>query len=90
MHPRSLKILSKEGTSFLIKLILLSCGGNIEKEPRTFDEAWNCEDPVYQEKWRMAIKKEYSDMEDRKVWNVIRKEDVPKDRRCIKCKTIVQ
>jgi Reverse transcriptase (RNA-dependent DNA polymerase) len=61
---------------------------NIEEEPRTFDEAWNCKDPINREKWRMAIKKEFTDMESRDVWDVIRKEDVPSDTRCIKCKWI--
>jgi Reverse transcriptase (RNA-dependent DNA polymerase) len=77
---------------------------NIEEEPRTFDEAWNCEDPINCEKWRMAIKKEFTDMESREVWEIIRreaweiirrevweiirKEDVPSDRRFIKCKWI--
>jgi Reverse transcriptase (RNA-dependent DNA polymerase) len=38
----------------------------------------------------MAIKKEFTDMESRDVWDVIRKEDVPSDRRCIKCKWIIK
>jgi hypothetical protein len=38
----------------------------------------------------MAIKKEFTDMESRDVWDVIRKEDLPSDRRCIKCKWILK
>jgi hypothetical protein len=47
---------------------------------------WNCEDPTDLEKWRNAIKKEFDDMEDKKAWDIITKEDVPEDKRCIKCK----
>jgi hypothetical protein len=42
-------------------------GGSLILEPTTSNEAWNCEDLVTQDKWRMAIKKEFHDMELRKV-----------------------
>jgi hypothetical protein len=42
--------------------------GKIAEEPTTFEEAWNCKDPADREKWRNAIKKEFDDMEDKKVW----------------------
>jgi Reverse transcriptase (RNA-dependent DNA polymerase) len=58
------------------------------KEPKSFNDAWNCSDHDQRTKWRAAIKKEFSDMESRSVWDVISKEEVPKDRRCIKCKWI--
>jgi hypothetical protein len=35
-----------------------------------------------------AMKKEFSDMERRNVWDVISKEGASEDRRCIKCKWI--
>jgi Reverse transcriptase (RNA-dependent DNA polymerase) len=58
------------------------------KEPQSFDDAWICVDPDQRKKWRAAIKKKCNDMESRNVWDLISKEDVPKDRRCIKCKWI--
>jgi hypothetical protein len=48
------------------------------KEPKSFDDAWNCADPDQRTKLRAAIKKEFSDMESRNVWDVISKEEVPK------------
>jgi hypothetical protein len=41
--------------------------GKIIQEPTNFEEAWNCKDPADREKWRNIIKKEFNDMEDKKV-----------------------
>jgi Reverse transcriptase (RNA-dependent DNA polymerase) len=90
-NPEASKIIDdlEQGREILLDQVNLALFGvNFEDEPRTFDEAWNCKDPINREKWRMAIKKEFTDMESREVWDVIRKEDVPSDRRCIKCKWI--
>ena len=90
-NPEASKIVDnfEQGRDILLDSVnvALICGKVIE-EPQSFDEAWNCEDPDQRDKWRAAIKKEFSDMESRNVWDVIRKEEVPKDRRCIKCKWI--
>jgi hypothetical protein len=32
--------------------------------------------------WRAAINKELGDMDDKKVWEIINKEDVPEGRKC--------
>jgi hypothetical protein len=40
------------------------------------------------EKWRMVIKKEFNNMDTKKVWETIKKKDIPKGRRTIKCKWI--
>jgi Reverse transcriptase (RNA-dependent DNA polymerase) len=87
-NPEASKIIEQGREIFLDQVNLVLFGGNIEEEPRTFDEAWNCKDPVNCEKWRMAMKEKFNDMESREVWDVIRKEEVPRDRRCIKCKWI--
>jgi hypothetical protein len=63
-------------------------GGTVEKEPSTFEEAWNHDDPRSQDKWREAINKEFEEMEKKQVWEVMKKEDIPQDRRTIKCKWI--
>jgi hypothetical protein len=59
---------------------------SVEREPTTFDEAWNHTDPRSQEKWREAINKEFQEMEKKEVWEFMKKEDIPHDRRTIKCK----
>ena len=57
-------------------------------EPTTFDEAWNHDDPRIREKWREAINKELEEMDKKEVWEIIKKADIPQDRRTIKCKWI--
>ena len=90
-NPEASKIIEnfEQGREILLDSVNLAliCG-NVVKEPKSFDDAWNCSDPDQRTKWRAAIKKEFSDMESRNVWDIIRKEEVPKDRRCIKCKWI--
>jgi hypothetical protein len=64
-------------------------GGVVEqKEPATFDEAWNHDDPRSREKWREAINKEFEEMKKKEVWEIMKKEDIPQDRNTIKCKWI--
>ena len=53
------------------------------KEPSTFDEAWNHPDPLIRKRWREAIRKEFRDMMNYKVWSRRKKKDVPTDRRLI-------
>jgi hypothetical protein len=59
-----------------------------ELEPTLFNEAWNHPDPKNHEMWRVAIIKELGEMENKKVWEIINKEDVPDGRRANKCKWI--
>jgi len=61
-----------------------------EEEPRNFQAAWNHTDPEKRAKWREAINKEFQDMNSRKVWKVIDRKDMPKDRRCVKCKWVLK
>jgi hypothetical protein len=46
------------------------------------------DDPRSQEKWREAINKEFEEMEKKQVWEIMKKEDIPQNRRTIKCKWI--
>jgi Reverse transcriptase (RNA-dependent DNA polymerase) len=62
--------------------------GGIQVEPTTYYQAWDHQDPEDQEKWRTAIKKELNNMETEKVWESIKKQDVPVGKRTIKCKWI--
>jgi Reverse transcriptase (RNA-dependent DNA polymerase) len=59
-----------------------------ELEPASFNDAWNHPDPKNCELWRIAINKELGEMENKKVWEIINKEDVPDGRRTMKCKWI--
>jgi hypothetical protein len=59
-----------------------------QKEPATFDEAWNHDDPRAQEKWQEAITKEFEEMKKKEVWEIMKKEGIPQERRTIKCKWI--
>jgi Reverse transcriptase (RNA-dependent DNA polymerase) len=52
-------------------------------EPRFFNEAWNHSDNNERESWRQAIEKELLDMEKKKVWEIIDKSSVPKERSLI-------
>ena len=47
------------------------------KEPENFDEAWDNECPETRKKWREAILKELGAFEKLKVWEPIKKEDIP-------------
>jgi hypothetical protein len=42
-------------------------GGTVEREPSTFKEAWNHDDPRSQEKWREAINEEFEEMEKKQI-----------------------
>jgi hypothetical protein len=59
----------------------------IDEEPSNVDEAWNHDDPKAGGSWQDSIKKEVSDMDKQQVWEIIfREEDIPENRRTIKCK----
>jgi len=62
----------------------------LEKEPDTFDKAWNHFDPKKRTKWREAVRKEFHDMNVRQVWEVIDRSELPGDRRCVKCKWVLK
>jgi hypothetical protein len=62
--------------------------GDTQIEPTNFEKAWNHTDANDQEKWRMTTKKEFNDMDSKKTWGTIKKEDIPIKRRAIKGKLI--
>jgi uncharacterized protein with HEPN domain len=53
----------------------------IDEEPPSFVEAWNHDDLKDLGKWRDAIKKELNDMDKQQVWEIIKKEDIPENRK---------
>ena len=65
-------------------LMALVGGTDTSKEvPLTFRDAWDHPDIAERKLWRDAIRKEFKDMLDRKVWRNYTKSRVPKDRRLI-------
>ena len=54
----------------------------------SYKEAYNHSDEKFRIRWRLAMKKDFFDMERRGVWKVIKRSEVPKGRRCIKCKWV--
>jgi hypothetical protein len=56
--------------------------------PTTFQEAYNHPVPIFRERFRKAIRKEFRDMLARGVWRNIKKSDVPNGRRPIKHKWV--
>jgi hypothetical protein len=49
-------------------------------EPKNLQAAWNNLNPGEKAKWQEAIKKEFKDMTNRKVWSKIKREKVPPGR----------
>ena len=58
--------------------------------PTKFNDAWNHPDPWQRLKWREAIIKEFEKMEKLKVWKKIKRNQMPKGRRCVKHKWIFE
>jgi len=58
--------------------------------PNTFDEAWNHSDPFQRQRWREAIDKELTKMNDKGVWKKVKRSTMPSDRRCVKHKWVFE
>jgi hypothetical protein len=82
--------LIKQGREILFDQanVALFSGRVINEEPITFSQALNHEDPKVRENWLSAINKDFDDMNKQKVWEIIKKEDIPKNLRTIKCKCV--
>ena len=52
-------------------------------EPRTFQEAWHCDNEKERDNSRAAIRKEMRSMVDREVWRKTERKKIPNDRRLI-------
>jgi hypothetical protein len=92
-NPEASKVLEsiEQGREIFLDQVDVAMFGSasvFQEEPKTFDEAWNHEDLVMREKWREAINKELEEMNKKQVCEVMKKEEIPKDRRTIKCKWI--
>ena len=56
------------------------------RSPEQFNDAWYNENPKLWLKWREATKKEFENMEKNHIWRVIKKMDVPVNRRLLGAK----
>ena len=63
---------------------------DIFDKPDSFDQAWNHPEPFQRKKWREAINKEFSKMEERQVWKKVKRSTVPGNRRCVKHKWVFE
>jgi hypothetical protein len=52
-------------------------------EPETFVEAWNHPNSDERNGWRQAIKKEFNDMNSKNVWQKVKRENIPHNKRLI-------
>jgi hypothetical protein len=60
------------------------------ENPKTFDEAWNHPDPFQRKKWREAILKEFSKMNQNRVWRKVKRSSMPANKRCVKHKWVFE
>jgi len=58
--------------------------------PKTFEEAWNHPCPFQRKMWRAAILKELEKMLQLKVWVKIKRDMMPRNRRCVKYKWVLE
>jgi hypothetical protein len=58
--------------------------------PVKFQDAWDHPDPFQRKLWRAAINKEFSKMNERKVWRKTNKRDIPQGRRLVRCKWVLE
>ena len=58
--------------------------------PASFEEAWHHPEPFQRKKWREAINKELNKMFDRNVWVPYKLRDVPRDKRLVQSKWVIE
>jgi hypothetical protein len=58
--------------------------------PEKFKDVWSHPNEWQQKKWRKSIIKELTKMENHKVWKVIKRNEVPKGRWCVKHKWVFE
>ena len=60
------------------------------ESPERFNNAWYNKNPKLWLKWREAIKKEFENMEKNHAWRVIKKNNVPENRRLLGAKWVLK
>ena len=69
--------------NWIQEICLISAVTSGPTEPKTFQEAWHCENEKERNIWRTAIRKEMRSMIDREVWRKTERKKIPNDRRLI-------
>jgi len=57
-------------------------------EPRNFQEAWYHQNTEKRQNWRVALRKEFKDIIQRGVWDVVERSSIPEGRRLIGSKWV--
>jgi hypothetical protein len=57
--------------------------------PKNFNEAWNHPCPFQRKLWREGFMLEFKKMKEHKVWHVTKRSNIPKGKRCIKCRWVL-
>ena len=88
-HPLNEKNISENPTTNDVAEVVL-VGGTDEsyKSLEGFNDAWYNKNPKLRLKWREAIKKGFENMEKNHIWRVIKKTDVPENRRLLGAKWV--
>ena len=85
----STDVKTSKNLNFLIDLAMITTESvSVPEEPTSFNEAWNHADVTCREKWREAIRKEFTDMNKQQVWQKTTKSLMPANRRCVKNKWV--
>ena len=79
---------AKQSTDGTEKALSVSAVTSTATEPQTFVQAWQHTDPIKQEKYREAVRKEFRDMLNKGVWRVQSRSTMPKDRKAIGTKWV--
>jgi copper chaperone CopZ len=85
---KGLRSYNNPGRSEITEFMFITVIASDDDEPETFKDAWWHKDSHEQEKWQEAIKKEFGDMVKRGVWEKIKIESVPKDKKLIGSKWV--
>jgi transposase InsO family protein len=71
-----------------IEMALMTAIDSGYSEPSNFKAAWHHPDPIHQEHWRAAIRKEFKDMHDKSVWKYTSTNAIPSDRKLLGSKWV--
>ena len=81
-------ILENPTTNDVAEVVLIGGTDKSYGNPEHFNDAWFNKNPKLWLKWREAIKTEFENMEKNHVWRVIKKTDVPENRRLLGAKWV--
>ena len=77
-------------TNDMAEVVLVGGTDESYKSPEWFNDTWYNDNPKLQLQWREAIKKEFENVEKNHVWRVMKKTDVPENRRLLGAKWVFE